>query len=163
MSVDESAEARAGVIGLVPSSEGLGELADEVARLLFIAGSKRGDVAVQLSLLASMIFDELIDRSGLREHADGVALYVGYPMTDAADLVDCMGDVRVGRLLAGAARALITGTLEADRRDLELFADCLGWLVAPDKLPDDVSRGAAILVSFTGALNRWLEDLAHER
>ena len=160
MSVDEGAEARPGVVNLPTSTEGMDELADEVVRLLYIAGSKRGDVAIQLSLLASMVYDELIDRSGLREHAEGVALYVGFPLTDAADLVDCLGDARVGRLLGAAARALITGTLEADQGDLGQFADCLGWSVTPDRLPDDVTRGAAVLVSFTGALNRWLEELA---
>ena len=160
MSVDEGAEARPGVISLPVSVEGIDELADEVARLLYIAGSKKGSVAVQLSLLASMIYDELIERSGLRERAEGVALYVGYPLTDAADLVDCLGDSRVGKLLGAAARALITGALEADQADLSQFADCLGWSVPPDRLPDDVTRGAAVLVSFTGALNRWLEELA---
>ncbi|MGC9210217.1 MAG: hypothetical protein ACP5FT_03005 [Acidilobus sp.] len=161
MSVDSSPEARTGSIGLEHGLEGVDELADEVARLLFIAGSQRGEVAVQLSLLASMIFDELISRSNLKDHAQGVALYTGFPMTDAADLVDCLGDRRVGGLLGAAAKALITGVLEVDNKDLELYADCLGWAVSPDKLPDDVSKAAAVLVSFTGALNRWLNELAH--
>ncbi|MGC9072227.1 MAG: hypothetical protein ACP5HK_06000, partial [Acidilobus sp.] len=118
-------------------------------------------VAVQHSLLASFMFVELITRSSLKDHAEGVALYTGYPMTDAADVIDCLGDRRVGRLIAGATKALITGSLDVDYRDLEIFADCLGWVVGPDKLPDDVSRAAAVLVSFTGALNRWLNELAH--
>lgn len=158
MSTEVGSEPGLGLRGI--SAEGLQEMAKEVSRLIFIAGSQRGSVAVQLSLLASMIYDELISAAGLREHAEGVALYTGYPMTDAADLVDCLGDERVGKLLGAAAKALITGNLEADRGDLNLFADCLGWLVSPDKMLDDMARAAAVLVSFTGAFNKWLESLA---
>jgi len=89
-------------------------------------------------------------------------VYVAKGAKNARSHVQCdgLGDERVGRLLGAAAKALVTGNFEADRGDLNLFADCLGWLVSPDKMLDDTARAAAVLVSFTGALNRWLESLA---
>ncbi|ADL19551.1 hypothetical protein ASAC_1146 [Acidilobus saccharovorans 345-15] len=135
-------------------------IADEVARLLFIAGSTRGSAAAQLSVYASLLYDELIAKVNLRDHVDGIINLTGEPLSSAADVVDCMGYRAVASLLVAASKALEGESLEAYRRDLELFADCMGWLVSPQKMLSDEQRGAAVLVSFAAAINKWLEELA---
>jgi hypothetical protein len=141
-------------------NEDASELFKEVTRLLYIAGSAKDEVAIQLSIYASLMFDDIMARVGLRDHASGIAELTGAPLASAADIVDCLGDQRVASLLDAAARALEGDDMDGLEKDLELFADCAGWLVMPDKMVSDEQRGAAVMVSFAAAINKWLEELA---
>lgn len=165
-STDSQGNALVGSTGLgSPSGAELELLIKEITRLLAMAGSSRGDVSIQFSLYASVLFDELLSKVDLREHSAGVVDLVGFPLSSAADIIDCMGEGSVSALLYEAVKSIRGDSDEGlskgeVKRYLDLFADCMGWQVRPDKMISDEQRGASVLVSFAASLNKWLEELA---
>ncbi len=161
--MSEEAEARgAAVSPIAPESEELESLVSEVVRLIALAGSGVGRASTQLSIYASIMYDELIGKVSLASHAAGLASALGEPLSSAADLIDCLGEDGVLSALSWAAITLTGGASLKPINVLQALADCMGWTISLNDLTDegDERLAAAVLVSFSEAMNKWLEELA---
>ncbi|AFZ70208.1 hypothetical protein Calag_0440 [Caldisphaera lagunensis DSM 15908] len=144
----------------------LGQLSDseaenlisEIVNLLSIAGNQNADIKVQFSTYAGMIYDELITKINLRLYAQKALKVIGYPLADSVELIDCLGESAIKELLLSAAKILSNENAEFDQEVLDIYSDCLGWDKKPSEL-DKETISIAIFVSFTGALNKWLNSL----
>ena len=144
------------LVGLEDPAKG----AAEVVSLLAVAESARPSASVQLSIYASLIFDEIMDATNVRARAAGIADALGAPLSNAADLIECLGESAVTAALQWAAGTLAGSPSPRPSRIISAFADCMGWLISPDEAPGDEWLASALIISFAEALNKWLEELA---
>ncbi len=140
------------------SSNEAENLVNEIVNLLSIAGNQNADIKVQFSTYAGMLFDELITKINLRLNAQKALNVIGYPLADSVEIIDCLGENAVKELLISAAKILSNENAEFDQEVLDIYSDCLGWDKKPNEL-DKETISVAIFVSFTGALNKWLNSL----
>ena len=132
----------------------------EVVSLLALAEAARPSVSAQVSIYASLIFDEVMEATNVRARAAGIAGALGAPLSNAADLVECLGDSAVAAALQWAAGTLVGSPSPKPDGVIAAFADCMGWLVDPGEAPSDEWLATALIISFAEALNKWLEELA---
>ncbi|MFP3143566.1 MAG: hypothetical protein RXQ93_00895 [Caldisphaera sp.] len=144
-------------LGQISDEEGK-ELINQIVNLLSRAETQSANIKLQFSTYASMLFDELITKINLRLYAQKGLSVIGYPLADAVDLIDCLGERAIMSLLVNAVRIFNNEEAEFDNDILDIYSDCLGWLKKPSDL-DKITLAAAIFVSFTGALNKWLNSL----
>jgi hypothetical protein len=135
------------------------ELVSHIVNLLSMAGTQSSSIKLQFSTYASMLFDELITRINLRLYAQKGLSVIGYPLADVVDLIDCLGERAITSLLVNAVKIFNNEEAEFDNDVIDIYSDCLGWLKKPSEL-DKETLAASIFVSFTGALNKWLNSLS---
>ncbi|MDP8002969.1 MAG: hypothetical protein RAK17_02130, partial [Caldisphaera sp.] len=101
---------------------------------------------------------ELITKINLSLYAQKALSIIGYPLADSVELIDCLGEAAIKDLLISSAKVLTGDNAEFNEEVLEIFSDCLGWSKKPNEINKELTA-IAVYVSFTGALNKWLNSL----
>ncbi|MGC8567062.1 MAG: hypothetical protein ACP5I6_03570 [Caldisphaera sp.] len=140
------------------SDDELNNLVSDIVNLLGLAGNGNAEIRSQFSIYASMLFDELITKINLSLYAQKALSIIGYPLADSVELIDCLGEAAIKDLLISSAKVLTGDNAEFNEEVLEIFSDCLGWSKKPNEINKELTA-IAVYVSFTGALNKWLNSL----
>ncbi|MCE4607982.1 MAG: hypothetical protein F7B61_03360 [Caldisphaeraceae archaeon] len=145
-------------ISIQTDDKNIDNIIDDIVSLLSIAGMQGGEVKKHFSLYAAVLFDELIEKINLKKYARYSLNIIGYPLTNAVELIDCLGEAIIKEILYKSANILRQETEVFDKEAIEIFADCLGWYKKPEEI-DKETIAASVYTSFTGALNKWLNSL----
>ena len=114
-----------------------------------------GEASGELVKAAVDIFDVSIlplVRDAISQEAVNVA---GFPLVDAAELASCLGAEPLAEVLSWAI-GVLAGAGEAKAPEaLEVYADCLGWIEEPGRLPLSLAA-STVVVSFIASANKAL-------